>query len=154
VAATNLDFTDNLPAGTEVAAVPNTVITCTAGTFTAAAGSSVITYTGGTVNAASSCNISVDITGTIAGTHDNLSGDLTSSLGNSGPANARLTVIAEVLPPLPVPGLGVVGQLILILLVLVVFRRRYLVWGLVSPGAADRKIWGLLHVAPLHVPAN
>ncbi|MEO1086104.1 MAG: hypothetical protein AAFY88_17835, partial [Acidobacteriota bacterium] len=47
--AGDLDFTDNLPAPLEIAAVPNAMNTCTGGTFTTAAGTSVISYTGGAV---------------------------------------------------------------------------------------------------------
>jgi hypothetical protein len=42
VAASSLDFTDNLPAGVVVAAPPNASTTCTGGTITAIAGASII----------------------------------------------------------------------------------------------------------------
>ncbi|MEQ8677152.1 MAG: hypothetical protein RLP44_27175, partial [Aggregatilineales bacterium] len=93
IAATSLDFTDNLPAGMVVASPANASTTCTGGTLTANAGTSTITYTGGTVAAASSCTISVDITSSVAGAHVNTTGDLTSSLGNSGTASDTLTVV-------------------------------------------------------------
>lgn len=87
VAATSLDFTDNLPAGLTVATTPNVSTTCTGGTITAVAGSSTISYTGGSVSATSTCTLSVDITANTAATFTNVSGDLTSSSGNSGTAN-------------------------------------------------------------------
>jgi hypothetical protein len=93
VAASGLDFTDNLPAGIVVATPPNGATTCSGGTLTAVAGSAVVSYTGGTVPAASTCTVSVDVVGSVAGTLVNTSGDLTSSLGNSGPATATLTVV-------------------------------------------------------------
>lgn len=93
VAASGLDFTDNLPAGIVVATPPNPTTTCSGGTLTAAAGSGVFSYTGGTVPAAAPCAVSVDVDGAVAGTLVNTSGDLTSSLGNSGPATATLTVV-------------------------------------------------------------
>lgn len=92
VDGTAVDFTDNLPAGLVVASPANTANTCTGGTLTAVAGSSVITYTGGTVTANSSCMISVSVSSPTEGVFNNTSGDLTSSLGNSGTASATLTV--------------------------------------------------------------
>lgn len=92
VDVTNLDFTDTLPAGMIVATPSNAATTCTGGTLTAVDASGTISYTGGTVAASSSCIIAVDVEGISLGTHTNLSGDLTSSAGNSGTATADLTV--------------------------------------------------------------
>ena len=91
LAATGLDFTDNLPAGLEAAAPPNVVSTC-GGTTTAIGGSAVITHTGGTVGPALICTIEVDVFAPSFGVFVNLSGDLTSSAGNSGTATDTLTV--------------------------------------------------------------
>lgn len=91
--ATSLDFTDDLPAGVVVADPPSATTTCTGGTLTAAAGTGLITYAGGTVGAESSCTIDVDVTSDAAGAHENTTGDLTSSSGNSGSASDTLTVI-------------------------------------------------------------
>lgn len=95
LAATNLTFTDNLPAGVEVANPPGTSTTCTAGTLTANAGSAVVSYTGGSVAAATACFIEVTVTAPGSGAFMNTTGDLTSSSGNSGPASATLTVTDE-----------------------------------------------------------
>ncbi|MEE2635201.1 hypothetical protein DD556_17600 [Phaeobacter sp. JL2872] len=92
IAATALDFTDNLPAGMEMAAAPNAATTCTGGTLTAAAGTGTLSYTGGTVAAGASCTVRADVTSTATGTLSNTSGDLTSSSGNSGTAAANLDV--------------------------------------------------------------
>ncbi|MFK8013269.1 MAG: hypothetical protein AB8B80_14615, partial [Marinicellaceae bacterium] len=92
VSATALDFTDNLPAGMLVAATPNASTNCTGGTLTAAANSSSINYTGGSVANGATCSVSVDITASASGDLANLTGDLTSSLGNSGTATDTLTV--------------------------------------------------------------
>ena len=97
LAAGSLDFTDNLPAGTAIAAAPNTSTTCTGGTLTAVAGSGAVSYTGGTVGAGASCTVTVDVTGVSAGVHVNVSGALTSSSGNSGTATADLTVSGSLL---------------------------------------------------------
>nr|MDJ0614520.1 autotransporter outer membrane beta-barrel domain-containing protein [Rhizobiaceae bacterium] len=96
--ATALDFTDALPVAISVAANPNTSNTCTGGTLTANAGSSSISYTSGTVVGLATCEISVDVTSVTVGTHTNLTGDLTSSLGNSGTATDDLTVTAQAPP--------------------------------------------------------
>ncbi|CUH89335.1 hypothetical protein PH5382_03281 [Phaeobacter sp. CECT 5382] len=92
IAATGLDFTDNLPAGLTVASTPSASTTCSGGTLTAAAGAASISYTGGSIAGANSCSLSVDVTAGASGSLVNTSGDLTSSLGNSGPAMATLKV--------------------------------------------------------------
>lgn len=91
-AATGLDFTDNLPADVVVATPSNATTTCTGGTLTATPETGVITYTGGIVSAGASCTVSVDVTSRRKGDHVNTTDDLTSSLGNSGPASDTLTV--------------------------------------------------------------
>lgn len=90
LAASSLDFTDNLPAGVVVAESPNASTTCAGGSLTAVAEGSVITYSGGMVSAGSLCSVQVDVTPTTSALHVNTSGDLTSSLGNSGTANGTL----------------------------------------------------------------
>jgi len=92
LAATALDFTDNLPADVVVATPASASTTCTGGTLTAVNGSGTISYSGGTVAAGASCTVEVDVTSDTAGTHVNTTGDLTSSSGNSGAANDSLTV--------------------------------------------------------------
>ena len=92
VDATGADFTDTLPAPVAVATPANAATTCTGGTLTAVSGSSVIAYTGGTVPAGAVCTVVVDVTSTTPGLHVNTTGDLTSSLGNSGAATATLDV--------------------------------------------------------------
>mgnify|MGYP001818682170 FL=1 len=89
--ATALTFTDTLPTGVLVAS-PAVVSNSCGGTLSATAGSGVISLAGGAVAAAASCSITVDVTGTEAGSHLNTTGDLTSSLGNSGTASDTLTV--------------------------------------------------------------
>jgi len=92
VAATGLDFTDNLPAGVTVATPNNASTTCTGGTLTAVPDTGVITFTGGSVAAGVSCQIDVDVTSSAGGTYDNTTGPLTSASGNSGTASDTLTV--------------------------------------------------------------
>ena len=92
VSATALDFTDTMPTGMVVADTPNAATTCSAGTLTATAGSGVVSYTGGTLNMAATCTVSVDVTAEDVATLNNVSGALTSSLGDSGTASDTLSV--------------------------------------------------------------
>lgn len=86
-----LAFSDTLPAGVTIADPANAVSNC-GGTLTAPDGGGTITFSDGQVGLAESCTISVDVTSSTAGTHRNVSGDLTSSAGNSGTATDDLTV--------------------------------------------------------------
>ncbi|MEM7584608.1 MAG: hypothetical protein AAF560_14555, partial [Acidobacteriota bacterium] len=89
--ATSLAFSDTMPTEITVASPANLVNSC-GGTVTATPGSSVITLAGGTASAGASCTVAVDVTSSTVGPHVNVSGDLTSSLGNSGTATDTLTV--------------------------------------------------------------
>ena len=89
-AATSLDFTLNLPANVTVATTPNASTTCTGGTVTATAGSGTVSYTGGSVGAGASCTLAVDLTAGTDGSFVHTTGNLTSSLGNSGTASDTL----------------------------------------------------------------
>jgi len=93
LAATSLDFSDNLPAGLLVATPANASTTCTGGTLTAVSGSGVVSYSGGSVAAGATCTVSVDTSAAAAGDYANSSGDLTSSSGNSGSASDTLSVV-------------------------------------------------------------
>ncbi len=94
VGVNGIDFTDNLPAGVVIATPAGESSSC-GGTLSAPAGGTGISLTGGQVGAASSCSISVNVTSATSGTHTNVSGDLTSSAGNSGTATADLTVATD-----------------------------------------------------------
>lgn len=87
----DLAFSDTLPAGVVISEFPNAWSTC-GGTLTSAPGGSVISLADGTLTANASCNIKVDVTSSVQGTHQNVSGTLTSSQENSPPAEADLTV--------------------------------------------------------------
>ncbi|MBA4373362.1 MAG: hypothetical protein C0402_10950 [Thermodesulfovibrio sp.] len=91
-AADGLNFTDNLPSGLLVASPANASTTCTGGTLTAVPGTGVITYTGGALAAGRICSVSVDVIGIAAGAYVNTTGNLISSLGNSGAASAAIIV--------------------------------------------------------------
>ncbi|NJN45716.1 MAG: hypothetical protein HC808_03655 [Candidatus Competibacteraceae bacterium] len=93
--ATGLAFADNLPAAVTIANLANASSNCIGlrgGTLTAPDGGTTITLTDGAVSANSTCTVTVDVTSSTPGTHMNVSGDLTSSLGNSGTASDDLTV--------------------------------------------------------------
>ncbi|MEM7051040.1 MAG: IPTL-CTERM sorting domain-containing protein [Acidobacteriota bacterium] len=94
-AVTDLAFTDTLPAALTIADPPRASSDCTGATLTAPAGGSTITFSDGAVSAFGICTVQVDVTGSAAGTHTNISGDLTSSAGNSGTAMASLTINAS-----------------------------------------------------------
>ncbi len=91
---TDMDFTDNLPAGVTIAAPTNASSDCLGpiGVLSAPAGGAVISLEDGRMLSFSACTVSVDVVGGAAGVHTNLSGDLTSSLGNSGTAAEVLIV--------------------------------------------------------------
>ncbi|MBN7798059.1 choice-of-anchor D domain-containing protein [Parahaliea mediterranea] len=108
VGATNLSFTDNLPAGLVVSTPSNAATTCSGGTLTALSGTGNVSFTGGTAAANTVCVISVDTTSSNAGTYINTSGDLLSSLGTSGSATDTLTVIS--VPEAPVIGTATAGE--------------------------------------------
>lgn len=97
LAASVLDFSDSMPGAIVVADPANAATTC-GGTVTAVVGKSDITFTGGTVAAGATCTVSVDVTSVALGIHTNLTGDLNSSSGTSGPATDDLEVI-DVTPP-------------------------------------------------------
>ena len=91
---TDLAFTDTLPAAVRIAAPANATSTC-GGTLTAPDRTNTISLSDGGVGAGGTCAITVNVTSSTIGIHMNVSGDLTSSAGNSGPASADLTVAIE-----------------------------------------------------------
>ncbi|MBZ5530010.1 MAG: DUF11 domain-containing protein [Acidobacteriia bacterium] len=92
VAEAGVAFTDTLPTGL-VVATPNGLTNTCGGTATAVAGSTSISLTGGTIAASSNCTVTVNITGTAAGTFVNTSGAVSSTNGGTGnTATATLTV--------------------------------------------------------------
>ena len=88
---TDLAFTDVLPAGVVIATPANASTDCDA-VLAAPAGGTTITFTDGRLGASGSCVVVVDVTSATPGVHMNVSGDLTSSAGNSGAATDDLTV--------------------------------------------------------------
>ena len=92
VEATGVALSDRLPAAVVVARPPNAQTTCSGGTGRAAPGSREIAYSDGALAAGASCTITVDVTSALAGPYPNDTESVTSSLGASAAASARLTV--------------------------------------------------------------
>lgn len=93
VGVRSLAFTDNLPTNVIIATPANITSSC-GGIVSAPDGGSTITFNDGSVQANQSCTVSVNVTSSTIGMHQNVSGDLVSDLGNSGNAIADLTVDA------------------------------------------------------------
>lgn len=109
--AAALAFTDTLPTNLVVAAVPNAANTCD-GSFVAVPGAGVVSLSGGSLAAGASCTLSVAVSSATPGLYLNVSGDLTSSLGNSGPASGQLGVGLASIPVLGWPGLALLAALL------------------------------------------
>ncbi|TMG96796.1 MAG: DUF11 domain-containing protein, partial [Betaproteobacteria bacterium] len=99
---TGAKFTDNLPAGLQVATTPSASTTCTGSpTWSPTAGSTSVNFgqtTGANIPASGSCTASVAVTATTAGPHTNVSGFISTTeggtnSGSGGSATASLTAI-------------------------------------------------------------
>src|SRR6056297_2368825 len=89
---TDLAFTDNLPAGLVIADNAAST-TCVGADLSAPDGGSSLTFSNGLLGVGETCTVTATVTAASAGTYTNVSGDLTSSAGNSGPATDDLTVV-------------------------------------------------------------
>ncbi len=92
--ADSLAFSDTLPAGVTIASPANAVSGC-GGILSTPGGGTTVSLSGGQVGGSASCTVSVDVTAAVPGIYTNVSGDLTSSLGNSGTAEADLVVAGD-----------------------------------------------------------
>jgi len=93
VQADNMAFSDQLPAGLEVADTPGVSNSC-GGAFSPAAGDTTLTFTDGTLDAGATCEIQVAVRAIEAGTLINPGIDLTSSIATATSNPATLTVNA------------------------------------------------------------
>ncbi|MBD8525399.1 hypothetical protein [Pseudomarimonas arenosa] len=120
VPANSLAFSNTFPTGMTLSAQPNGNSSC-GGTVTAAAGGTTLSLTGGTVAAGASCTVSANVVATTAGILSISSGDLTSNLGNSGPAAGTVSVgsSAAVIPTMNGFGLAILTLLMGFTVVLV-----------------------------------
>ncbi len=94
--ANSLAFLDVLPLSLLVATVPNAVNTC-GGSLAATPAGDRVELTGGSIAPGSRCTIQVDLQPLLMESFTSTSGDLTSSLGNSGSAEDTVTVVEDVL---------------------------------------------------------
>ena len=90
----DLAFEDVLPASVVIADPAQAFTDCDGALLSAPAGGSTITFSDGGLGPDTSCSVTVDVASATPGVHMNVSGDLTHSAGNSGPAIADLTVDA------------------------------------------------------------
>lgn len=95
VPVTDLAFQDSLPANLAIATPSRIATTCVGATVTGAPGGSTVTLARGRLGAGWSCTVTVDVTSSVPGAYPSISGDLTSSGGNSGTAQDTLTVDAS-----------------------------------------------------------
>lgn len=102
VALTNVSFSDTLPGGLQVAAIPNAGPTgagCTGVTFSPAPGATTLAYTAANMTAGAVCSAHVDVTAIAAGEFDNASGYISSTesgqnTGSNGYGTATLIAVA------------------------------------------------------------
>lgn len=87
-------FTDTLPSGLTIASPANVMSTCF-GTVDAPAGGDTITFSGGGAAAMTTCFITVDVTGSAAGTYSNVSSAITSDAGTGTTATADLVIATD-----------------------------------------------------------
>jgi len=94
-------FTDTLPSG-QVVATPNALTgTCGGGTITAATGSNSVSLSGAVLSTNSSCSFSLNVTGVMSGTQNNITGAVISNEGGTGgKATATLIVAGPSQQPL------------------------------------------------------
>ena len=95
---TGVGFTDTLPAGLVVSTPSGLTGSCGGGSITAVAGSSVVSLSGATLAAEAQCSFAVNVTATVLGPLQNVTGNVGSTEGGVGEtASATL----EVAPPIP-----------------------------------------------------
>lgn len=89
----DLNFMDTLPTNVVIAPSPNRQVSgCTGGTFSGNAGNSMISYSDGNLADWTVCTIAINVTGVAPGTYVSTSGNLISSVGDSGVAADTLVV--------------------------------------------------------------
>lgn len=84
VNASNLSFTDDLPAGLQVATAPDATNTCPSGNFNPSPGVTSVSLFGGAMFPETSCELGVDLEVTGLGTFNNRTTNATSSVGDAG----------------------------------------------------------------------
>jgi uncharacterized repeat protein (TIGR01451 family)/uncharacterized protein (TIGR03382 family) len=90
----NISFSDELPAGLQIAVAANSVTDCTNAILEALPDTTSISFSNARLGIGQSCSISVDVVGSVPGEYLNVTSELTSSEGNTPPAMATLTLDA------------------------------------------------------------
>ena len=90
--ALNVSFSNSLPDGLVLANPINYSSTCLNGSVSGGPGAPSFSFSGGTVPAGTVCTVRVNVVSLEGGTYQNTTGELTSSLGNSGAASDTLVV--------------------------------------------------------------
>ncbi len=102
-ALTGAQFSDTLPSGVQVAAVPSASTTCGGSpSWAPAAGATTLSFgqpTGATIPASGSCTVSVNVTATTAGPHSNVSGFLSTTESGTATDSVAAASLTAVLPP-------------------------------------------------------
>lgn len=91
LAASDVSFSNQLPAGM-VVSTPSNVSNSCGGTLSVAEGGSSIGLVSGLVELGDFCEIGLNVEMALTGLYNNVTGELTSSLGNSGVASASVLV--------------------------------------------------------------
>jgi uncharacterized repeat protein (TIGR01451 family) len=94
-----ISFTDNFPAGLAIAAFANLTNNGCGGTASGAAGASSVSLSGGVLAAGASCTISLDVTGTSAGTFNNSVSVTATQTGAGNTSIAHLVVQSGLFSP-------------------------------------------------------
>jgi CSLREA domain-containing protein/uncharacterized repeat protein (TIGR01451 family) len=99
-ALTGAALTDSYPVGVTNAASPAASTSC-GGSVTAVAGDASLSLSGGTIPANGSCTVSVSVTSSSVGAHENTvaAGDVTTANGGSNTAGASATLTVSALAP-------------------------------------------------------
>ena len=89
--ATDVTFSATLPDGMALSADPEATSTC-GGDLTAPAGGKTFNFSNGTIGAGEVCTVTVDVVGQTAGNLNMTSGNLLSTLGDSGTTSSTLSI--------------------------------------------------------------
>ena len=89
--ATDVTFSATLPDGMALAADPEATSTC-GGDLTAPAGGDTFNFSNGTIGAGEVCTVTVDVVGQTTGNLNMTSGNLLSTLGDSGTTSSTLSI--------------------------------------------------------------
>ncbi|MBK6980974.1 MAG: hypothetical protein IPH30_05335 [Betaproteobacteria bacterium] len=100
-AQANLAFTETLPAGVAIAAVPNTASTCTGGSVNAPGGGATLALSGASFAAGgTTCTVGVDVTSATPGAYNNLPANISGLSPGLSAAGLSATLTVNAAPAL------------------------------------------------------